>query len=1086
MRTRIFTLILSLFIATMVFAEDVAVSVHVSTPGTLAQEIINAGSRAAVVTKLTVTGTLNDDDYRTMRETASLLYDINLSGVTDTYMPEDAFRGKSILQSIVLPENLTEIGSVAFSECSSLTSITIPNSVTSIGNSAFWNCYSLTSITIPNSVTSIGGYAFSYCYSLTSITIPNSVTSIGDLAFSYCYSLTSITIPNSVTSIGGLAFSDCPLTDITCYAGVPPTCGNDVFSSDVYSSATLTVPAVSKNDYLITSPWGAFLNIETMDVTYYQLSVTSSDENMGSVSETKKYYTPNEVVEIYAEPYNGYKFTGWSDGNTDNPRTITMTGNLTLTANFAVRPYEVTLTCDEAQGTVSGSGEYAPGTQVTITATAKEGYQFSYWRIYYNEWDYNTVYENPYTFEMGSQFYDIEAVFEKGKVLVDGLYYYLNDDNTATVTSPNGDGYSGDVVIPETIKVGGNTYTVTTIGNYAFDNAYITSVVIPATITYIGQEGFDDCYNLQVVKFMSVTPPTFYDRYLFNYGYYGKRMNVPCGSISAYEEAFGTSDRWYFAEGEFVLKVSARVLNESNRPFNPNGYVEIQDNIGCNDNQATIYAISDNNYRFKQWSDGVTDNPRTVTVTSDTTFVAEYTYYYTVEAWSYNEEYGTVEGAGYYKEGDTVTFIATPKEGYVLEYWYDDYFGNRYFDDTLNLVVYGNHEIIAYFRTEPILIDGIYYDYYEDDYTMVVVRSNKYSGDIVIPEQVTYNRTIYDVVAIDYYAFACTSITSLTVPNDVYGVDGITLNGCDDLKVLKAYADFISDIDGLYDTNIEEVYYTGGYVEYVRRISSLKVIDLSVTENTELERSLFREDADGNYEGFYNLRKLVLPNGLIKIHDRQFESLWLLEEVVIPEGVTEIPDGAFYDCHALGKVTLNENLTSIGNYAFYSCHALEDIVIPEGVTEIGNAAFYACTYLENIELPSTMQVVGDNAFALCNKVKRMEVKAVTPPAIEAKTVYEVSREIEFIVPDVAREAYAEHEYWKEFIQKAPNSVEDNESVELVVYSQNGMLYIEGITSDYRLFDATGKLIYTGRDAQLSLPNGIYLLNVDNKTYKVAM
>ena len=62
-----FLLIALLFSATMAFAEDVDVSVHVSTPGTLAQEIINAGSRAAVVTKLTVTGTLNKDDYNRCR-----------------------------------------------------------------------------------------------------------------------------------------------------------------------------------------------------------------------------------------------------------------------------------------------------------------------------------------------------------------------------------------------------------------------------------------------------------------------------------------------------------------------------------------------------------------------------------------------------------------------------------------------------------------------------------------------------------------------------------------------------------------------------------------------------------------------------------------------------------------------------------------------------------------------------------------------------------------------------------------------------------------------------------------------------------
>ncbi len=78
-------------------------------------------------------------------------------------------------------------------DCYGLTSITIPNGVTRIGYMAFSNCFYLPSITIPDSVTSIGDYAFAYCgLSLTSITIPNSVTSIGDYAFVSCVSLTSI------------------------------------------------------------------------------------------------------------------------------------------------------------------------------------------------------------------------------------------------------------------------------------------------------------------------------------------------------------------------------------------------------------------------------------------------------------------------------------------------------------------------------------------------------------------------------------------------------------------------------------------------------------------------------------------------------------------------------------------------------------------------------------------------------------------------------------------------------------------------------------------------------------------------------
>ena len=99
--------------------------------------------------------------------------------------------------------------------CSNLTSIVIPDSVTSIGSLAFYNCTSLTSVTISDNVTSIGSSAFYNCTGLTDVTIPDSVTSIGDYAFESCASLTGITIPDSVTSIGDEAFSDCDnLTDI--------------------------------------------------------------------------------------------------------------------------------------------------------------------------------------------------------------------------------------------------------------------------------------------------------------------------------------------------------------------------------------------------------------------------------------------------------------------------------------------------------------------------------------------------------------------------------------------------------------------------------------------------------------------------------------------------------------------------------------------------------------------------------------------------------------------------------------------------------------------------------------------------------
>ena len=124
----------------------------------------------------------------------------------------EAFRGRTSLTNVTIPNSVTSIGYSAFLGCSSLTSVTIPNSVTNIGDYAFSGCESLTSVTIPDSVTIIGSVAFSDCTSLTSVTIPDSVTSIGSAAFEGCSSLTSVTIPRSVTSIGDWAFSDCYFT----------------------------------------------------------------------------------------------------------------------------------------------------------------------------------------------------------------------------------------------------------------------------------------------------------------------------------------------------------------------------------------------------------------------------------------------------------------------------------------------------------------------------------------------------------------------------------------------------------------------------------------------------------------------------------------------------------------------------------------------------------------------------------------------------------------------------------------------------------------------------------------------------------
>ena len=497
---------------------------------------------------------------------------------------------------------------------------------------------------------------------------------------------------------------------------------------------------------------------------------------------------------------------------------------------------------------------------------------------------------------------------------------------------------------------------------------------------------------------------------------------------------------------------------------------------------------------------------------------------YNIETYSNDESCGTVIGGGTYLEGDSATLIATAFDGYDFDYWeiysielvendwgtyYEYVYQGTSTNDTITFVVDKNYAYNAYFKVAPVLIDGVYYELKNN--LTAYVYPYEYTGDIVIPSSVVYKDKNYGVVGIYEDAFAGTSITSLTVSN---GLNSINLSECDNLVALRANIDFIEGCGGLNSLkNLREIYVTSGtlvtgdvvYFNFLNllQIPGLEVLDLSKVENTELSPEMFKETYVDIINDYYavrlhlslkNLRKLVLPEGLKKIHERQFEGLWLLEEIVIPEGVTEIPDGAFYDCHALAKVEFSENIASIGNYAFYSCHALENIVIPEGVTEIGNAAFYGCTYLENIELPSTLNEIGNNAFALSSKVRKIKAKAHTPPALWAKTFYDVDRNTPVYVAEVAYDDYVADQYWGEFFNiiatpeynEDPTGVENTDESSVVIYTQNGMLYEEGLSVDYQVFDVNGRLIYVGCDAQLSLPRGVYVVVVGGEVEKVVI
>ncbi|WP_288280791.1 leucine-rich repeat domain-containing protein [uncultured Prevotella sp.] len=245
-------------------------------------------------------------------------------------------------------------------------------------------------------------------------------------------------------------------------------------------------------------------------------------------------------------------------------------------------------------------------------------------------------------------------------------------------------------------------------------------------------------------------------------------------------------------------------------------------------------------------------------------------------------------------------------------------------------------------------VDGIYYNRLSSDEFEVTYGDNKYTGNIVIPETVTYRDKVFKIVQISSRAFAgCTSLTSVSIPQSVTSFSQFCFDGCSNLSSITIPQNV---------TKLGEGSFKG--------CSKLSFISLPQGITT-IESETFY--------GCSSLNSIILPEGITSIQSRAFQNCSSLSSIDLPNSLTEIKTYAFYACNSLTSISLPQGLKSILRYAFAGCSSLTSIIIPNQVSEIYEHTFDGCTSLASVVLPEGLQTINNSLFLNCSSLTEISI-----------------------------------------------------------------------------------------------------------------
>ena len=582
----------------------------------------------------------------------------------------EVVRNSYTSSSIIVPATITagnefavNIGEKAFYGCTNLTSATI--NAHNVSWYVFRDCSNLTSVTIGDSVKSIGQYSFTYCPNLTSIVIPDNVKNMDYGVFGGCDNITIYCEAESKPEGWDYWWN---------HDFRPVIWGSKAgLYSDEYFTFTITDPAAHKAEitgysgtkHNVVIPQKTTINGEEYTITTIGERVFESDTAIRSVFipytiDTIKSFAFNKNKDISffceADYDDDTKPTGWANNWSGNNYSAPVNGNSHISNWFV---YQITDAAERETQIIRYMGE-----EDTVAIPAK-------------------INGGMYTVKSiaGYSFYDcgsLKVLDIPSSVAKMGNYAFWGCNSIETLTY-NTDAIGSNFQNRKSLKKVRMGDNVTKIGDWTFSNTGLEEITFSKSVKTVGSSAFSVCSNLKKAEFASIASlcgiefdgydsnPLSLAHHLYINGEevteviipntvksigerafsgcshielvtiplsvasVGKNAFYNCSSLTIYCSAVskpdpGWDDNWNPSNCPVVWGVyglwDAQIWHaEATANNSEYGSVEVTRFI-VDGTEETVVAKPATGYHFAKWSDGVIDNPRIYTVSSDTAFTA--------------------------------------------------------------------------------------------------------------------------------------------------------------------------------------------------------------------------------------------------------------------------------------------------------------------------------------------------------------------------------------------------------------------------------------------------------------------------------